>query len=118
MGHVLCSAHHCPPTPCENPTADPRDRCCLKCPEEVSTTLNSTSTADCVSGHSSYRIGDEWKLDDCTSCRCQPRSHVECFKDGCHHRQMECPVESEDRRLMIKGQCCPICSKQLLIQQD
>ncbi|KAE9553936.1 hypothetical protein FO519_002862 [Halicephalobus sp. NKZ332] len=108
VGHVLCTATQCPPIPCDDPVPDEENKCCMKCPE-----LNSTlkEPGFCTDNKGIARpIGESWRMDECTSCRCAPGEVVPlCFTEKCATSEEDC----RGKPLMIKGKCCPVCSDSL-----
>uniref|UniRef100_A0A914YU62 VWFC domain-containing protein n=1 Tax=Panagrolaimus superbus TaxID=310955 RepID=A0A914YU62_9BILA len=119
IGHVLCTATQCPPTPCENPIKDENNNCCMKCPESssnssLSTLLSSNENEQhfCTDEYGiTHQSNDVWRVDECTSCRCSPLEQAEplCFTERCAINEDEC----KGRPLMIKNKCCSICSDSL-----
>jgi hypothetical protein len=121
VGHVLCTATQCPPIPCENPIKVEENSCCPKCPEISynSTSLTSSNSNSneninehfCLDEHGiTHQINDEWRIDECTSCRCSSeQAEPLCFMERCANNEDDC----QGRPLMIKGRCCPVCSDSL-----
>uniref|UniRef100_A0A7E4UPE0 Cysteine-rich motor neuron 1 protein n=1 Tax=Panagrellus redivivus TaxID=6233 RepID=A0A7E4UPE0_PANRE len=112
VGHVLCSATQCPPVPCDEPLKAEGDSCCATCPPELTlTSFNETSAGFCTDDHGIARAnGEQWRLNECTSCRCSASSPDPlCFSEKCPYSAEDC----EGKPLMIKGRCCPVCSDEL-----
>ena len=52
----------------------------------------------------SYRDGEKWNVDECTSCTCVSGRAL-CIAARCH---VSC-----SRPIHIKGKCCPVCESDL-----
>jgi hypothetical protein len=121
VGHVLCTATQCPPIPCQTPIKDQENPCCQICNSSgyslnSSLSISSSSSNEyeqhfCTDEHGiTHQINDEWRVDECTSCRCSPeQAEPLCFSERCAINEDEC----KGRPLMIKGRCCPVCSDSL-----
>lgn len=112
VGHVLCSSTECPPLACDNPEADPTNRCCAKCPDSdrSSEPTIASEEAFCTDEVGvAHAIGDSWRLDECKSCRCNAEGDVTCFTEKCHVDEEAC----HGKLLTVKAKCCPICSDSL-----
>lgn len=54
----------------------------------------------CVHENTTYKSGNEWKLDSCRKCKCVS-GHIECT-------EMVCPQVCMDA-IHEPGKCCPVC---------
>uniref|UniRef100_A0A915DJ17 Cysteine-rich motor neuron 1 protein n=1 Tax=Ditylenchus dipsaci TaxID=166011 RepID=A0A915DJ17_9BILA len=95
MGHVLCSATECNLLDCEHL----QNATCL---------LVALSVRKLVNAQPDFHCYSQWKLDDCTSCHCDAKKEVKCYRQRCAETSSKCK-----NSLMIKGRCCPICSDDL-----
>lgn len=50
------------------------------------------------------QVGDRWRVDDCTECRCMGRD-VECLTQKCP--PLDC--DPSDIATATPGSCCPVC---------
>lgn len=58
----------------------------------------------CVHENTTYKSGNEWKLDSCRKCKCVS-GHIECT-------EMVCPQVCMDT-IHQPGKCCPVCAGML-----
>ncbi|KAK0410682.1 hypothetical protein QR680_005271 [Steinernema hermaphroditum] len=112
VGQVLCSVKKCDALSCDNPIADENNPCCKKCPENEVSLLayeDNDMGGYCTDEHGIGRaFGQSWWRDECTSCKCEKNSRINCYTQ-------KCPLlrNCAGRPLTVKNLCCPICSDKL-----
>lgn len=75
-----------------------KGRCCPICIDEAEKyKLDDV----CVHENTTYKSGNEWKLDSCRKCKCVS-GHIECT-------EMVCPQVCMDT-IHQPGKCCPVCA--------
>lgn len=93
-GNIQCYQESCPPVDCSHPLMV-KHRCCPVCLGQ-----KNSQTLVCLHNGHTYRDGEHWAVNVCTTCSC--------FKGMQMCTEKVCPPWCS-RPVHVPGQCCPLC---------
>ncbi|KAI3384435.1 hypothetical protein SNEBB_003336, partial [Seison nebaliae] len=88
-GEFSCTTQQCPSLECERPIKSV-GMCCPTCPQI------------CIEGSTIYKLGDEFRRNKCTKCKCTEK--------GVICKQIMCPILNCVNKIQPPNVCCPICT--------
>ncbi|KAK9512952.1 hypothetical protein O3M35_001253 [Rhynocoris fuscipes] len=102
-GTSVCIRPSCPVLDCPPELQTTKQgECCPSCPTWGNRPLSTT----CTFGHDTYKDGETWEIDKCTSCVCR-QGRIRCAAQLCPQTNKACPPNH--KLVTDPGQCCPKC---------